>query len=281
MYPEYTEYDWALGIEPEIIDYIKESNVVESRIGSIRCYLFFQNSSGSSTGDIQNPITATQFLLYGSNYTTPVWIDGSGEYPDIRQYMNNFTVMINGLIAVRILDPVDLQNNNEYAIVERKDLSPATVEVWFNAGFDPTGQIIQYYFTTVEPGISDIRFKRGEGQDQSIFGWTQYLNPYYDPFVGINQILVRLPITPDVLSINEEGKVRLQTNDSWTLWEPYLHNYDIIVITPPYTFSGKNEVYEIVEKRDSVSQRVLTSQRFKLKLLEDTDPRYKLPIITS
>ena len=170
MHPNYTQYDFALGWDPEIVNYVKESNVVESRIGSVRCYLFFHEASGSIIGSSNSPIVATDFLNYSNNYAATIWTAGSEGYPDIRPYMNNIVVLINSVPAVRILAVNDLQNDNEIAIVERKELAPATVEVWFNSGFNPSGSIIQYYYSTVEPGINDIRFKRGEGQDQEIFG---------------------------------------------------------------------------------------------------------------
>ncbi len=281
MSPDSTQYDYMLGIEPDIINYIKEGMVVQSRVSPMPCYLFFQNVAGVSTGTSTSPIPVSSFINTPPNYRMIIWSSGSN-YPDVRPYTNsgqgNITVLIDGTPAVRIFDVADLQNNNEFAVVERKDLLPPRVDVVFNSGFNPSLHTIQYYYTTFEEGISDVRVKRGEGEDQSIFGWTQYLDPTSDVFHAPNQILVRLPISIESLVVNEEGKVKLQENQSWMIWTPYVHNRDLLVFPAVYTYTGRNEIYEIMSKQDSIIQGQLITQRFKLKLLEYTDPRYNLPI---
>jgi len=280
--PTETDYDYGLGAsEPDIINYMKEGVVVQSRISPMPCYLFFQNLNGANVGSSTAPVSGSTFGKSSNNYYMTIWSSGNN-YPDVRPYTNSgagsITVSIDNVPAIRIIDSADLQNDNEFAVIERKDLLPSRVDVIFNAGFNPTLHTIQYYYTTLEEGISDVRVKRGEGADQSLFGWTQYLDPTSDIFHGPNQILVRLPISIDALVINEEGKVKLQENNSWMIWTPKVHDRDILVFPATYTYTGRNEIYEIMNLQDSIIQKTLITQRFKLKLLEYTDARYNLPV---
>ena len=279
------DYGYAEGIDPEIIEYMKESMVVQSRISPMPCYLFFMNASGSSIGSATSPLPILSFSSLAPNPTTTIWPTGSLSYPDTRIYTNNgqgqIVVMVDGVQIDRIQAVEDLQNDNEFVVVERKDLLPLRVEVVFNSTFNPAGHVITYFYTSMEAGVSDVRVKRGEGEDQSMFGWTQYLDPTFDAFHKKNQILVRLPISIESLVINEEGKVKLQNNQSWCIWYPYVHNRDVLVFPSQYTYTGKNEIYEIVNKQDSIIQGQLITQRFKLNLLEYTDPRYQLVIQTT
>jgi hypothetical protein len=158
------------------------------------------------------------------------------------------------------------------------DLSPARVELVFNTGFNASGSIIQYYYTTLEPGINVERVKSGEGTNDSLFGWRQYLDATSDGFKGVNQVLLRYPLSQNELIVNEEGRVEMEQADCWIIWEPKIYNYDIFVAFSDQTFSGEEERYEVVDKRDSYIQGSLITQRFKLRYIEKTDPRYNIPV---
>lgn len=282
--PLVTDYDYDLGIEPDIIDYIKESMEVQSRISSIPCYLFFQSSSGSMVGSSLSPYTISSYVETTPNYRAVIWSSGSN-HPDLRIYTNNdagaITVKKNGTVMSRILDVNDLISDDEFVVVKREDLPDKRVELVFNQGFDPTGYTMTYYYTTMNPEIDDVTLKRGENLQQSLFGWTQYMNDYTDAYRGKHQILVRFPMARRDLSINEEGKVQLEENQCWMVSEPYVHDFDILVIPAEYSPTGNEVRFEIVDKQDSVIQKQIVSQRFRVKLLEDTDARYNLKVITT
>ncbi|MCK9541076.1 MAG: hypothetical protein M0R03_03500 [Novosphingobium sp.] len=284
MNPLTNQYDHGLGAsEDGIINYMKESHVVQSRISSIPCYLIQLHPTGSSVGTSLSPIELDVFTNDGSNYRGTIW-DNVGDKPDLRLRTDEneepIIVLSDSVQLNRVIEVEDIEEDNEYAVVERKDLSSKRVEIVFNSGFNPNLHTIEYYYKGVTKGISNIRQKPGEDDSHSLFGWTQYLNSYSDQFVGQNQILVRLPLTSRNLTLSDEGLVVLEERDSWMIWEPYVKERDIIVVPVEYSFTGKEERFEVIDKRDSVIQRTLISQRFKLKHLEYADKRYNLPIQT-
>jgi hypothetical protein len=284
--PSEGDYDYGLGIEPVIIDYIKESVEIASRVSPTPCYLLFMNQSGSVVGSVGSPMTISSYSATTPNYRAVIWASGSS-HPDVRPYSNNgqgsIFVTIDSSAATRVIEVADLANDNEFAVVKRKDLNPARVELVFNPGFDAGSHTIRYYYTTMQSGIDVDRVKSGEDTSISKFGWTQYLDTSAcaQPFREKHQILLRLPLTTRDLSINEEGKVILEENDSWMVATPYVHDFDVVVIPSSATASGQEERYEIVNKKDSFIQGSLITQRFKLKYLERTDPRYNITIVTS
>jgi hypothetical protein len=282
--PQAGDYGYGEGIDPEIIDYIKESTVVQSRISSMPAYLFFMKPTGSVVDNAGAPLIINTFSTLTPNPVATIWPTGSLAYPDARSYTNNgqgqITVMVDSVPITRIDDPADLAHDNEFSVVERKDILPQRVEVVFNAGFDPSGHTITYSYTSMESGINNTGIESGQGTDQSLFGWQQWLDPTFDDFRGPNQVLVRLPIAVESLVINEEGKVKLHDNQSWMIWTPLVHERDILVFTSQYTFTGGNEIYEIINLQLSIIQGSLITQRFKLTKIEESDPRYKLVIQT-
>jgi len=278
-------YDYNLGAsETQIIDYIRESTEIESRISPTKCYLLYQNATGSAVGSSASPVTISSYVETTPNYRAVIWSSGSN-HPDLRPYTNDgagsIYVYIDAVQATRVIEVDDLVNDNEFAIVKREDLNPARVEVVFNTEFDASGHTITHYYDTMLPGINVERVKTGEGSTETMFGWTQYLNTSSDAFRGKNQILVRLPLTTRDLIVNEEGLVKLEENDSWMIWTPYVHDYDTLIIPVDQALSGTEERYEIVNKRDSIIQGSLITQRFKLRLIETSDPRYSITYTTT
>ncbi len=273
-------YDYGLGIEPFQLDYIKESHIIQSRISSTPCYLLQQNPTGSSVGDAFNEIDVTFYNETTPNYKTVIW-DGTGEHPDLRLKTENnqdtIVLTIDGIPAVRVLSVDDLENDNEFCVVQRRDLNPRRVEVVFNDGFNASAHSIKYYFYTMKKDVSDVRLKEGEDASHSLHGWTQYMNDVLDDFQNKNQILVRLPLTTRDLVLNPEGLVVLQEHESWMIWTPYIREQDILIVPIQFSPTSKEERFEIIDKKDSIIQRELISQRFKLKHLEYSDKRYLIP----
>ena len=155
------------------------------------------------------------------------------------------------------------------------------MEAVFNPGFDPSALIVRMYYTTMSQTVNNVRMARGEDATQSLFGWQQYYCNKRDAYQSYHQILVRMPLTTRDMTINDEGRVILQDQDSWMIWEPYVSDFDVLVISAHHTASKREERYEISDKRDSIIQGHLMSQRFHLHLLEFSDTRYNVPITTT
>jgi len=283
--PKKYKYDYQLGIDVSghHIDYIKESHVVQSRISSTRCYLIRYQQAGQSMGyDTLLPLN--NFIESSPLYRAQAWPSGSLPKPSTNPEANSragaIYVYIDGVAATRVMDINDLLDDDEFVVVERQDLEENRVEIVFNSGFNPTAHSITWKYTSMNEGVTNEMLKRGDAADQSLFGWSQYTNNCYDDYQGRHQILVRMPLVIRDLVINEEGKVTLEENESWTIWTPYIKDFDILVVPSTDSPTGEEMRFEIVNKRDSVIQRTLISQRFKLKYLEPSDPRYDVPIIT-
>jgi hypothetical protein len=284
--PQEEAYDDGLGIDIDngFLDYIQESHEIQSRISSVPCYLLQRKSSGSVVGSISSPIVLSTYIETSPNYRAVIWESGDNR-PDIRLYTNegkgNIGILIDGASALRVLTVEDISSDLEFCVVERKDLSsPGRVEVVFNEGFNASFHTIKCYFLTMQPQISNTRVQRGEDSTQSLFGWQQYLNFNEDDYRGMHQILVRLPLTTRDLTMNEEGAVIVEENKAWMIWEPYVHDFDLLIVKAEDSTSGVKEIFEILNKQDSSIQKRLMSQRFDVKLLEPSDPRYQLPYIT-
>lgn len=275
------QYDYGLGIEPDVINYILESHEVQSRISSTPCYLFSQNQSGSVVGSSISPIVISSYIETSPNYRAVIYSSGS-LFPDLRPDSNNglgaVTVLFDSVAGSRVLDVNDLISNNEFVVEKRDDVDPMRVEVIFNSGFNPSTHTVSYYYSTINKEICDLRSQRGDNSQQSLFGWSQYISEDSDIFRLKNQILVRFPITLSDLTVNEEGKVVMEENQCWMTSFPYVKDFDLLVIDASDSPTGEELRFEIQDKQDSVIQKTLISQRFKVKLLEREDKRYQLNI---
>lgn len=284
--PVISQYDYFLGIDSDILDYIQESHEVQSRISSTPCYLFYQSHSGSAQGSFAEPLVITSFISEDSNgYRAVIWPSGSLLHPDLRPYTNDgkgsFDLYIDGIAATRVIEPEDIISETEFALVERRDLPDQRIEAAFHPNFDPALHTVSYFYSSMLPGIESETMKRGDHTDHSIFGWTQYISEDGDAFRRKNQVLVRFPMITGDVQINEEGKVTLEENLSWMTADPLVNDFDMLVITAERSPFGVEKRMEIVNKQDSIIQGRLVSQRFNVKLLEESDPRYKIPVVTT
>jgi hypothetical protein len=276
-------YDEYLGIDPLHIQYIKDTYLVLQRISHTPMYLLQRATGGVPVGYAGAQITplSDQFILSNNQYSLVLWAGGAN-HPDTRPYVNNgqgnIGVYVNGQRLTRVLTPDDIISDTDIAVVERKDVEPHRVEVVFNRGFSNIGAIT-YHYTTWEDGVEDLTVKRGDSTNQSLFGWKQYLNSYWNFVQKPNQILVRLPINLNDVVISDEGKVIIENRDSHMAWTPYVNDFDILILAAEDSPDGEEHRYEIVNSTDSIIQRQLVSQRFKLNLLEASDDRYNIPYV--
>jgi hypothetical protein len=281
--PDKYSYDYDLGIEPEIIDYMKESHQIQLRVSPIHCYLLKQVLVGCNEASVISPFTITSYTETDNQYRAEIWPSGSVEHPDLRPDINNgsgsVTLNIDGVTAERIVDYNDLINDNEYSIVKRYDVSTQRVEIVFNVGFNPHFHNITYYYTYMDEDMSPERMKSNEATESSPFGYEQYFNYTTDKYVNYHQILVRMPLTIQNVVINEEGLVTLKDNNCWTIWEPYIDNFDILIVPATESPTGIELRFEIKEKQDSIIQGTLVRQIFKVKALTTTDKIYNIPYV--
>lgn len=278
-------YDEGLGIDSEIIDYIKQSHLVQSRISPSKVYLVQQNQlaaehtgSGASGGVV---IQSGDYL--GINpYNVQIWASGSAaSFPDLRLWVNEgvgaVTVFIDAVKAQRVASDLDLIASTDFAVVLDKQRPDKRVRIVFNQ--DISSKTVEYTYTSMsqdfdtETAMVDRQKPNTYG---SKFGWTQYTTPSTD-FYAINQVLVRLPLTPVDLERIASGESEMQSIDNcWMIDAPYVFEHDIFIT------AGVNEIserrYEIVNKQDSYIQTNLVSQRFSLLLLESSDGRYDIPV---
>jgi hypothetical protein len=278
-------YDYGLGIDPYHIQYIKESHIIESRISPTPCYLLQQLVVGAPVGYPGARVTplSSAFILADNQYRMTLW-EGGSNHPDTRTYANqgtgNINVYHNATRLTRVFTPDDIIADTEIAVVEKLDTTTPRVEVVFNKGFTDIVNVT-YYYTTWEEGVEDLASKRGDSATQSLFGWQQYLSSHWDDFQKPNQVLVRFPINLNDVVVSDEGKVIIENRDSWMIWFPYVNDFDILILDAADSPDGLEQRYEIVNSTNSVIQRQLVSQRFKLNLLERTDDRYRVPFVKS
>ncbi len=285
--PSSYEYDSGLGIDTQNhIDYIKESHVIQSRISSTLCYLLSPRSAGVQVGyDNLLTLTLADFIDTSPNYIAQAWPSGSIAHPSVNTESNSrqgdITLYIDSVEATRIMEVADLIDDDEYVVKERIDREDKRIEFIFNEGFDPTAHILHWKYATMNEGVSSELLKKGDSSNQSLFGWVQYTNNCHDNYQGRHQLLVRMPLVLRDLVLNEEGKVTLEEKESWMIWAPYVKDFDILVIAAGDSSTGEEMRFEVVNKRDSIIQSNLVSQRFKLKYIENTDERYEVTIDTS
>ena len=272
-------YDEGLGIEPDIIDYIKESHLIQSRVSPTRCYLLWKKREGEIVPSKSGFITLSSFFLTNTQYKGILWPVNNYDYPDLRPYLKNgignLEVYVDDILMRRVLDVKDIIDDNEYSI----KINYANIEIYFNEGFNPTLYSFKYKYTTLDSGMNLERMKEGETSYNSMFGWEQYLDYNDSLFKRRHQILVRTPLTTTNLVLNEEGKVELEENQCWMIWEPYVRDWDILIIPEEESPTGRELRFVIENKQDSKIQGELVSQRFKIKLLEESDDRYKISYI--
>lgn len=276
-------YDYGLGIDPVHIQYIKTSHIIQSRISPTPCYLIQQATGGIPVGYAGAQITplAGAFVFSDNQYRMTIWEGGSG-HPDTRTHSNggtgNIYVYHGGVRMTRVFTPEDILYDTEFAVVEKLDVSPSRVEIVFHTGFADTSNIT-YHYLTWEDGVEDLAAKRGDSASQSLFGWRQFRSSKWDDFQRPNQVLVRFPINLNDVVIMDEGRTIIENRDSWMIWYPYVDDFDILVLDADDSPDGVEHRYEIVNSTNSVIQRQLVSQRFKLNLIEPTDGRYSIPYV--
>lgn len=262
-----------IGLDSEIVSYIKQSNEISLRVSGEPFYYFQRVPGAIITGNVS---TYTQT----SPYIGTLWVPADGEFthPDIRLHDSDFILYNNGVPMTRVYEVSYINSDTEYCIVVDVGVSSATknvINVYFNDGFIP-GDIT---FTSnslcscvdIESGYPNRQCTICKGTSTP-FAYTQYkcAGSQYTP---TNTVLVRVPLVAETAGVTQIGRVLSREYRHWAGPAPYLSNYDLIVGT-----IGNNigNVYEIKAKLDSRMRGILLHQAFDTILIERDDIRYSI-----
>jgi len=269
--------DCGLGLDKEILDYIKENHALQIVLGGEPFYLYRRMSSGSIIAGTISSWDATS-----PQYMKIMWSPGDVNHPDLRRYTSegsgSFTLYEGGSPLTRVFDKNDLLYDNEFALEEIVGTNASTrkqVKLYLNSGYVPSGTITYSYrvacecvdFATNQPDMNcEICYGTGFP-----IGWVKYTcdGTKYNP---ANTILVRVPRTEFRWVYDGEGTVKKEVNKHWALIAPYFQNYDLIAGT---IGKSSGRVFEVTNKMDSYLRGVFLHQEFETILLEASDIRYK------
>lgn len=270
--------DCEIGLDKEIVDYIKESHSIQIIVGAEPFYFYQRMASGSIvTGAISSWDQTTP------QYMKTLWSPGDSNHPDLRTYTGTgkgtFSLYVGGVPLNRVFDKNDLLYDNEFALEESVGTTVSTkrqVKVWLNTGYVPSGSVTFLYNVLCEcvnpdTNAADMQCTICYGTGFPL-GWIKYNcdGTKYNPE---NTILIRVPKTDFTIPFSGEGLVKKQVNRHWAQANPVISNYDLIVGT-----IGNNidSIFEITNKKDSFFRGIFMHQEFDTILLEETDIRYKM-----
>ncbi|MEA3342178.1 MAG: hypothetical protein U9R15_19610 [Chloroflexota bacterium] len=265
-----------LGLDAEIVDYMRESHTLQIRIGGEPFYIFRRAEQGEFRGK-----SITSWLTTGSQYSAYIWqpADGENFHPNSRTQKNTFKVFNNGEELTRVFDTDSIAYDTEYAIEVKVGTDSDTagaVIIWFNEGFIPEN--VSYSFRNICSCVDrstgypnrECPLCRGTSYPAS---FVKYLTPATKYNVE-NTVLVRVPMAAEGQPAEQIGRVKERNLKHWIAYDaPYVNNYDIIIGT-----RGRNRgiAWEIVDKSDSRWRGILTHQTFHTVRIEQSDIRYQL-----
>lgn len=274
--------DCEIGLDAEVIHYIKQNHAIQIRIGAEPFYLFRRVDQGSYISE-----SVTSWDTTAPQYSAIVWQPGDSErrHPNYRTQENHWAVYQGSRLLSRVYDKDSIAADDEYAIEVRRTGSSnmlGAVKIWFNEGFTPTN--ISYAFRNLCSCVDatdgypnrECPLCRGTSYPAA---FKQYTCPAtaYKP---ANTVLVRVPMGAETRPVEQVGRVTQREHRHWMEADPYVKNYDLIMGT-----TGRNAgiLFEITSKYDSRWRGILAHQEFDTIRIEEDDIRYKLapvPVIT-
>jgi hypothetical protein len=272
------KYDEGLGISDEMLSYIEESHALQAEISHDDVYMLLRRHSiGEVTGSLG---TWVETLATSDYCVVEVWNTGSVQArPDLHFGVTGSLQVLTGSTPLtRVVEYQDLLHDNEFAVMQDLTRSDQRISVVFNEDYDATLGSFTYHYNAIAPHYAEDTGQPASAESpdyNSMYGWQPWTGS-----VG-NTVKVRLPITPDQLTIDEQGRVTLKDNNCWMLAPvegsvPYVDNWDMIVI--PATDHTPETRFHIYEKMDSWIQGRHMHQRFKIQFIDFNDPRYRIPI---
>lgn len=265
-----------LGLDYEEVAYVRQNHELQLRIGGEPFQLFTRATSGSFQSG-----TISSWTTTSPKYSAYVWVPSEGEtaHPDTRvQHMANFRAFNDGIELTRVLHKDYIVYPTEFAVeaeVGSSSINAGSVRIWF-AGNLSAGTITYTYRNICScvdntTGYPNRACPSCKGTSYPA-AFTQYLTAAteYNP---ANTILVRIPLAAETIPVSQIGRVTVRENRHWTLWQPYINNYDIIRGT---LGQNKDVLFEVVRKSDSRLRGVLLHQQFDTLRIEESDIRYTI-----
>ena len=249
-------------------------------VSGFPCKVLFKKTRGEEVGNEVEPIVVATWDDTSPAPKKIIWQAGNDEvdFPDTR----SVRVWVDGIELVKTYDASTIQTDNEFYIVADVNIVGIddNVALYLNDGFDLTGKVVTYLYTTIAKNInvaenlhpSDYpNTFRTEFQN----GFTQYVNPI-SKFRGRsypNTILITFPVNPFETVYIGGGKYQQQEAMCWTMGDrigyPTLHEFDIIYRT------DTQEWYEIKTYNPNYiylnHQSILATQSFTTALISPTD----------
>jgi len=265
-----------LGLDQEVVDYMRESHTLQIRVGGEPFYIFQRAEQGEFRSK-----SITSWKTTGTQYSAYIWQPDDGEdiHPNSRTQENTFRVLNSAAELTRVFDKDSIVYDTEYALEIETGTNKTTagaVLIWFNTGFIPDN--VSYSYKNIcscvdrSTGYPNRECPLCRGTSYPV-AFTQYTTAAttYNP---INTVLVRVPMAAADLSADQIGRVTSRDIRHWIAYDaPYVNNYDLIIGT-----MGRNTgvVWEIVNKSDSRWRGILMHQEFDTVRIEESDIRYQL-----
>lgn len=268
-----------LGLDKEVIEYIKENHDLQIKVGGEPFYLFQRVEQGTRISQ-----SITSWSTTSPQYSALIWQPGDGEafHPNHRAQENSFVVFNNAAPLTRVYDKDSIAYDNEYALeMLRSNTSSTfgTVKIWFNPGFTPGN--VSYAFRNLCSCVDESTgypnrecpICKGTSYPPAFEQYTCAATKYHP----INTVLVRVPMAVENLPVEQIGRVRRREHRHWMETTPYVKNYDLIMGT-----AGRNAgiLFEVTGKYDSRWRGILTHQEFDTIRIEESDIRYQLAPIS-
>lgn len=250
-------------------------------------------------------------------YTPPVPLTGG------KPLLHSLKMKLDGVFMTPVFQWDQTTTNLDYWVEldlagPKSSATYGTIIVGFNAGFDPTGHIIECQYELVchcidvgEESIHpDSRCTTCWGTG-CVGGYVQYLcGPTIEcgrVIKPANTILCRFPLTSEVVRINKFGGEIITQRKSWTTAGPLLHDWDILIRlraygaqinVDPETLTIPNERYFITEWEHStarpsydlplkvqyntaaVDKGITLHQKFVAQEIQPTHLVYSIPFVT-
>jgi len=267
--------DCEMGLDEEIIAYIKENHTLQIRIGAEPFYLFTRAEDGTSQSQ-----SIISWETTSSQYSAYIWTPSMGEtlHPNSRSQEDTFAVFNNAQRMIRVFDKSSIAFDTEYALEIEKGSNSSdakAVRIWFNENFIPENVTYTYRNlcscvdnTTGYPN-RECPICRGTSYPAA---FTQYLtvSTKYHP---ANTVLVRVPMAAEERPAEQIGRVTKRLHRHWMETIPEISNYDLIMGT---TGRNRGVLFEVTNKSDSRWRGIRTHQEFDTIRIDAEDVRYNL-----
>ncbi|KKL13072.1 hypothetical protein LCGC14_2529440, partial [marine sediment metagenome] len=126
-----------LGLDAEVVDYMRESHTLQIRVGGEPFYIFQRVEQGEFRSK-----SITSWETTASQYSAYIWqpTDGEDTHPNSRTQKNTFKIFNDAVELTRVFDKDSIAYDTEYAIEVETGIDVDTVGavlIWFNEEFIP------------------------------------------------------------------------------------------------------------------------------------------------